>query len=206
MYSSIKLQAHVPNWIPAFAGTTKRTGAMSKFKNIAISGDIGTGKSTLARLLSEKLNWKYVSAGNYFRDWYKSKGMDVSKVYGIPEEEDRKMEADFKKEMAEKEGVVFESRLAGWLAQDYPETLKVLCTVEDSEAYKRVAKRDSVSEEEAEKLSKQRARDLVDKFNNLYGVSDFLDPKYFDLVIDTTNLKPEEVLEKVLSKLGNEVS
>ena len=173
-----------------------------KYKNIAISGDIGTGKSTLARLLSEKLGWEYVSAGNYFRDWYKKQGMDVSKVYGIPEEKDRKMEADFKKEMSEKSHVVFESRLAGWLAQDYPETLKVLCVVGSEEAYRRVAKRDSVSVEEAEKLSKQRAKDLVDKFNKLYGVSDFLDPKYFDLVIDTTNLNPNQVLEKVLERLG----
>lgn len=171
------------------------------YKNIAISGDIGTGKSTLARLLSEKLNWEYVSAGNYFRDWYKKQGMDVSKVYGIPEEEDRKMEADFKREMAEKSDVVFESRLAGWLAQDYKQTLKVLCTVDETEAYKRVAKRDQVSEPEAKALSIKRAKDLVDKFNSLYGVSDFLDPKYFDLVIDTTNLNPQQVLEAVLDKL-----
>lgn len=170
------------------------------FKNIAISGDIGTGKSTLARLLSEKLGWEYISAGNYFRDWYKSQGMDVSKVYGIPEEEDRKMEADFKKEMAEKSNTIFESRLAGWLAKDYPQTLKVLCVVKESEAYERVAKRDSVSIEEAQRLSKQRAQDLVDKFNKLYGVTDFLDPKYFDLMIDTTNLTPDQVLEKVLAK------
>lgn len=174
---------------------------MMKFKNIAVSGDIGTGKSTLARLLAEKLNWEYISAGNYFRDWYKSKGMDVSKVYGIPEEEDRKMEADFKKEMQEKSNTIFESRLAGWLAKDYPETLKVLCVVDESEAYRRVAKRDSVSTEEAERLSKQRAKDLVEKFNKLYGVSDFLDPKYFDLVIDTTNLSPIQVLEMVVKKL-----
>ena len=176
---------------------------MQKYKNIAISGDIGTGKSTLARLLSEKLNWEYVSAGNYFREWYKNQGMDVSKVYGIPEDEDRKMEADFKKEMALKSGTIFESRLAGWLAKDYEETLKVLCTVDDETAYKRVAKRDSVSEVEAKALSKKRAKDLVDKFNNLYGVSDFLDAKYFDLVIDTTNLNPNQVLEKVLEKLEN---
>ena len=174
----------------------------SKYKNIAISGDIGTGKSTLARLLSEKLNWEYISAGNYFRDWYKTQGMDVSKVYGIPEEEDRKMEADFKKEMASKPNTIFESRLAGWLAKDYEETLKVLCVVDSETAYKRVAKRDSVSEKEAEKLSRQRAEDLVDKFNKLYGVSDFLDRKYFDLVIDTTSLSPEKVLQKVLQELG----
>lgn len=174
---------------------------MMKFKNVAISGDIGTGKSTLARLLSEKLNWEYISAGNYFRDWYKSKGMDVSKVYGIPEEEDRKMEADFKKEMVEKSDTIFESRLAGWLAKDYAETLKVLCIVEEKEAFKRVAKRDSVPVEEAQRLSKQRAQDLVDKFNKLYGVSDYLDPKYFDLVINTTSLNPDQVLEKVLEKL-----
>ncbi len=175
---------------------------MIKYKNIAISGDIGTGKSTLAKLLSEKLNWKYVSAGNYFREWYKNQGMDVSKVYGIPEEEDRKMEADFQKDMAEKTDIVFESRLAGWLAKDYAKTLKVLCTVEPEEAYRRVAGRDSVSEVEAKALSQKRAKDLVDKFNNLYAVSDFLDEKYFDLVIDTTNLSPEKVLEKVLDKLN----
>ncbi len=173
-----------------------------KYKNIAISGDIGTGKSTLARLLSEKLDWEYISAGNYFRDWYKSQGMDVSKVYGIPEDEDRKMEADFKKDMAEKEGVVFESRLAGWLAKDYTQTLKVLCVVDPEEAYKRVAGRDSVSKIEAKALSQKRAKDLVDKFNNLYAVSDFLDEKYFDIVIDTTNLSPDKVLEKVLDKLN----
>lgn len=171
------------------------------YKNIAISGDIGTGKSTLARLLAQKLNWDYISAGNYFREWYASQGMDVSKVYGIPEEEDRKMEADFKKEMQEKTNTIFESRLAGWLAKDYPETLKVLCVVDESEAYRRVAKRDSISLEEAQRLSKQRAQDLVDKFNKLYGVSDYLDPKYFDLVIDTTNLNPDQVLEKVLEKI-----
>ena len=174
-----------------------------KYKNIAISGDIGTGKSKLARLLSEKLNWKYISAGNYFRDWYKSQGMDVSKVYGIPEEEDRKMEADFQKDMLEKSNTVFESRLAGWLARDYPQTLKVLCIVSPEEAFKRVAKRDSVSEIEAKTLSEKRAKDLVDKFNKLYSVSDFLDPKYFDLIIDTTNLNPEQVLEKVLQKLSS---
>lgn len=174
-----------------------------KFKNIAISGDIGTGKSTLARLLSEKLGWEYISAGNYFRDWYKSQSMDVSKVYGIPEEEDRKMEADFKKEMQEKSDTIFESRLAGWLAKDYPQTLKVLCVVDEGQAFKRVAKRDSISLEEAQRLSKQRAQDLVDKFNKLYGVSDYLDPKYFDLVIDTTNLSPDQVLDKVLEKLNS---
>ena len=91
--------------------------------------------------------------------------MDVSKVYGIPEEEDRKMETDFKKEMAYKSNAIFESRLAGWLAQDYKETLKVLCVVDSEKAYKRVAKRDSVSEEEAKTLSKKRAKVLVDKFN-----------------------------------------
>ncbi len=73
--------------------------------------------------------------------------------------------------------------------------------MENEEAYKRVSKRDSVSEEEAKTLSIQRSKDLVDKFNKLYQVSDFLDGKYFDLVIDTTNLKPNEVLEKVLEKL-----
>jgi cytidylate kinase len=54
---------------------------------------------------------------------------------------------------------------------------------------------------EAKKNAKLRAEALTRKFKKLYGVKNHLDPKYFDLVIDTTNKTPEQVLEIVLAKL-----
>ena len=43
-----------------------------------------------------------------------------------------------------------------------------------------------------------------EKFENLYGVKNFLDPEYFNLVVDTTNMDPLETLEFVLDALPPE--
>lgn len=40
---------------------------MIKYKRISISGLAGSGKSTVGKLLSEKLNYEFVSVGNYSR-------------------------------------------------------------------------------------------------------------------------------------------
>ena len=44
---------------------------------ITIGGLAGTGTSTTAELLSEKLGIDYISAGSVFRDMAREKGMSV---------------------------------------------------------------------------------------------------------------------------------
>lgn len=172
------------------------------FKNVAISGDIGTGKSTLVRRLAEKLGWKYLHTGEFFRKWHKEHNVPLEASEKIPEELDKEIDMGYQEKMRTEENTIFESHLAGWLAHDVPGVFKVLCTTQYEVAMERAAKRDGVSIEEAKVKAKERADSLKEKFRRLYGVEDRFDPKYFDLIIDTTNVTPDQVLEMVLEKLG----
>jgi cytidylate kinase len=103
--------------------------------------------------------------------------------------------------MREEENIVFESHLGGWLAQDISTTFKVLCTAEWDTMIERASKRDGKSFLEEERFAKKRGETLATKFEKLYKVKDTFDPNFFDLVVDTTTLSPEQVLHLVLSEL-----
>lgn len=173
-----------------------------KYKNIAVSGPIGSGKSTLARNLANKLDFKYISTGEFFRNWHKENNIPLKESEKIPEELDRIIDDDYRKLMREKDGAVFESHLAGWLARDINTTFKVLCTAAFRTRMERTAKREGVSIEEAIEETNARAASHQIKFKNLYDVDNRFDPKYFDFVVDTTYQTPEQVLQLVLKKIS----
>lgn len=172
-----------------------------KINNIAVSGPIGSGKTTLAKNLAKKLGWKYISTGEFFRNWHKENNIPLAQSEKIPEELDRMIDRDYQNLMLEKQNCVFESHLAGWLAKDIPTTFKVLCTAAFRTRMERTAKRESVSIDDAIKETNARAESHRVKFKKLYGVEDRFDPRYFNLVVDTTYQSPEKVLELVLKKL-----
>lgn len=174
---------------------------IKKFKSIAISGPIGSGKSTLARKLADKLGWPLESSGTFFRKWHSEHNVPLAQSSKIPEELDKKIDFGYQKQMKERKGVIFESHLAGWLAKDMPGVLKVLCIGEEGVRMERASRRDGLSVEEASKEAQERSTSHQEKFKRLYEIDDRFDPKYFDLVVDTSKLDPEETLEKVLEKL-----
>ncbi len=174
---------------------------MIGYKNISISGDIGTGKTTLANNLAKKLKWNYINAGEFFRKWHKDNGVSLEETKQIPEEIDRKVEKDFQDQMQTKTNTIFESRLAGWLAKDMPDAFKILCVADFDTAMKRMAGREKISVDEAREKGAERSKALAEKFDILYGAKDYLDPKYYNLVVDTTSRSPDETLEYVLEHL-----
>jgi cytidylate kinase len=155
----------------------------------------------LAEGLAQALGWKHVSSGEFVRQWYKEHNIPLEEADKIPEEVDRNLDMGLKKMMGEKIGIVFESHLGGFLAKDLPKTFKVLCRADDKVRMERAAKRDGVSIEEAKKVSEKRSTTLYDKFNRLYGVENVFDPKYFNLIVDTTKMSKEDVLQEVINKL-----
>jgi cytidylate kinase len=120
-----------------------------KYKNIAISGLTGSGKSTLARKLAEKLGWKVMSTGNWIRKWHEDTGVPFLSPDKIPEDVDKKIDYGYQDLMKQEEGMVFESRLAGWLSKDFPETFKVLVKCEEKVAAQRISGRDGLDGEQA---------------------------------------------------------
>lgn len=168
------------------------------YQNIALSGDVGTGTTTLGRNLASSLGWKHINAGDYFRAWHRERGIPLENVQEIPPHIDRELDMRFQTDMQRIAQTVFESHLAGWLARELSHTFKVLCVAEPEIAMARIASREGWGLEEATHFSEIRSERLNQKFEQLYGVSYPYDPSYFDIVIDTTHLSVGQVLDTVL--------
>lgn len=168
------------------------------FINIALSGDVGTGSTTLGRNLAATLGWEHTNAGAYFRAWHAEHNIPLEDVQDIPESVDRELDMRFKADMALVAERVFESHLAGWLAKDLPQTFKILCVAEKDIAMQRIAARESLDLAKATKQSVLRSGRLSEKFGRLYGVFEPYDPTFFDLTIDTTHLSAGAVLDLTL--------
>ncbi len=176
-----------------------------RYRNITVSGKIATGTTTLAKNLQQILGWKYVNTGALQRQWDREHGVDEN-AHGAnlrPDDHEREMEALVRKTLLDGEHIIYEAWLAGFVARDTAGVLKVLATCSD-EAVRidRVLNRDKISVEQAKIFIKTREEENFVKWKKLYGDYDFLDPKLYDLVIDTYSSGPMETLGKVLDTLG----
>ncbi len=166
---------------------------------IAVSGDLGSGKSTVCKLLLAKLpGFRLYSMGEAWRKLAEERGMTIlelnqySETHPLDEEMDRRMA-----EIGQgPEPIIFDSRLAWHFV---PHSLKVHLTVDPEVAAERIFndRRRGDAEEYAsigEALQKIRDRKESEKARYLqkYGI-DNTDLGNYDLVVDTSAQSPEEI-------------
>jgi cytidylate kinase len=164
---------------------------------IAIAGPHGTGKSTYARALAEALGLRYVSAGGIFRELAKKNHLSLE-AFGQRAANDPtidRMIDDRTKEVAREGRVVIEAQLAAWMARELAD-LKMLLTAPDSVRFKRIAERDGITIEEAQRQTE--ARELIQKrrYMRYYDI-DVSDLSIYDLKIDTS-LHPIEKTKEIV--------
>lgn len=169
-----------------------------KLKNIVISGEIGTGTSTLAKGLTDKLGWEMISIGDFFRQYVKDHNIPLWDKLKVPEEWDYKMDSAFHKKLETEEHLVVDGHYQGYLSRDLDTVYRILLICDPQIAQKRILKRSHTHEETPETISKRR-QGLRDSFKSLYGDADYFDPKLFHLVLDTGVIGQEETLEKAYS-------
>ncbi len=165
---------------------------------IAISGQHGSGKTTYAKAVARELGLRYVSAGDFFREIAKERGMSLEELNKLAErsdELDRMIDERTKKE-AKKGGVVLDGLLAAWMAGDLAD-VKIYVKASDEERYRRLAKRDGLSFEEAKRQTKIREESERRRFKEYYGI-DIDDLSIYDLVIDSTRLSKEACVKIIL--------
>ncbi len=176
---------------------------MFKYKNITISGSVATGKNTLLNNLKpflEPYGWYFTSSGQILRDYLKEY---VNPKAGLASKEIHHQIDQRTINLLNKGKLVIESWLAGFMARDRQDTLRVLLIC-SNQALKidRVVNRDKVSVEVAKKIIKEREEDNFKTWKKIYGDYNFFDEKYYHLVIDTYSSGPLETVGKVLDKLG----
>lgn len=173
-----------------------------KYKNIAISGKIiASGSTTLAWLLAKKLGWRFHTAGEIFRQYCQEKGWPIERYKDIPDEIDKELDKKAREMLEKEEHVIYEGWLAGWIARDLPHVFRVLCTASLKVRVERFAKRERIPLVEARKKVVFRDKTTVEKHKRLYQIKDQFDKRYFNLVLKTDKMTPEEEVKAVLEKL-----
>ena len=172
--------------------------------DITITGDLGSGKSTVAKALCKMLNFKYFSTGVIQRQIGKENGMNTLELNYFSENNldiDKYIDDFVIKLNDEDESFAIDSRMAWHFIRN---SFKIYLTVNPIVAAKRVmadCHRDSeqVMEDVYEKslnlLERRAAEDK--RFKAIYGV-DCGDLNNYDLVIDTTNVSVEEISKKIV--------
>lgn len=184
------------------------------YSSIAISGPPGAGRSTLLKNIKpivEAMGWETFSGGDWSRQYAIEQGKhaaeDVTHHFAtdVSEDIDHQIDLALRDKLSNVEShVAVESWIAGWNMKGLPHVLKVLLMCDDALRIDRVVNRDNLSVDEAKKHLKDREEANLNKWSKMYQVevTDFWDPKYYDLIINTYSNGPHETLNLVLLALG----
>ncbi len=176
---------------------------MKTYPKISLTGDLGSGKSHLSRLLAETLGFRIVSTGFIQREIATKYGMSTLELNEYTQthpEIDEEIDQRVTELQEAKESLIFDSRLAWHFA---PKSFKVYLTVDVEEAARRIFFDQRTSENyqniaEARNQIMARRKSEVERFKRFYDV-DYSDFSNYDVVVDTTRAKPEDVCDKILA-------
>ena len=180
---------------------------------LCICGMAGSGKSTLAKKLAEKYGLKYCSGGDalkalaieedykpFERGWWESKeGMRFLEKRGKDPKFDEAVDRKFL-ELAQQGNVILDSWTMPWLLK---KGFKVWLEASPEKRAKRIAKRDEIGVREALKALRNKEERTKAIYKKLYGFSLGEDFKPFHLILDTDNLKAEEVFQVLCVVIDN---
>jgi len=165
---------------------------------ITVSGPAGVGKSTLAEGLADALGYDHVSGGDIFRELADERGVSLVEFNRLAEE-DEQIDLDLDRRLRqiaeEREDLVVESRLAGWMAGDHAD-LKLWLDAPLSVRAARIADREDKSVDEAREETKARAGSEAMRYEEYYGI-DIDDLAIYDLTVNTARWSIDGVLDLV---------
>ena len=179
---------------------------MEKKHIISLSGELASGKGAVSEILMKKLGYTIYRNGDYFRSLGKQMGMDVTSFNIYVEshpEIDRQIEYSAAEYAKTHDNFIIDARL-GWYA--VPESFKVYLKVDINEAAKRAFydKKRKASESfatiEEQKADMEKRYQLEnERYYSLYNVRKE-DESNYDIVIDTTDMEPEEVADIIVKE------
>ncbi len=171
---------------------------------ITISGKAGSGKSTVARLLSKKLKLKHYSIGDLMRAMAKDKSVTLLKLNRLAEKDksiDFELDNKLKELGRNKDNFVVDGRLTAFFIPHAD--VKVFLNANDKIRAQRILndkrhQEKNKSLRETLKNIKEREESEKKRYKKYYGL-DYRDKKLYNYVIDTTNMTPNEVVNKIVN-------
>ncbi len=176
---------------------------------IVISGMPACGSSTAAKLLAKKLKLKHFSLGDYTKK-------DAAKVIKKEKETERAADnwkrSDYntrktqekydnvQKAVAKKGDVVIDSKLGIHILGNLAD-VKVWVKAPFPVRAGRVAERDGIGAANAKTILKEKETAERKNWEKIYGFDYFSQEKEADIVIDTSDKNPEEIVKIIIKKV-----
>lgn len=173
------------------------------FMRITISGKAGSGKSTVAKLLSGKLSLNHYSIGDLMRAMAEEKGIALLELNKIAEK-DKSIDFELDNRLKElgraKDNFVVDGRLTAFFIPNAE--ARVFLDADDKVRAQRILndkRQHEKSKSLAEAMGKIKKREESEKkrYRKYYGVN-YLDKKLYNYIIDTTKMAPNRVVEKIM--------
>jgi radical S-adenosyl methionine domain-containing protein 2 len=176
---------------------------MNIHKLIILSGNAGSGKTTIGRHLARLLGHEFVSMGNFSRDHARNHhDMDINQFQEYCKahpELDRKLDAWFVDDILARyqigQGLVVDHRLGGHF---FPWATSFFLHVSDSVAACRVASR----KDETGETIEARNQKMRSRLQAAYSF-DFTDPAKYRMIVNTDTLGELDVVKKILGFLAS---
>jgi len=171
-------------------------------KKISLAGDLGSGKSTVAKLLIAELGAEYYSTGAIVRDIAARRGMSVVELNEYMEthpEIDTEIDDGLVALGEVDKLLVIDSRMAWHFTKG---TFRVYLSADPETSALRIMNANRQGEHAStleETIAETKARRASEKkrYMTQYGV-DIMDLSNYDLVVDTTVATPSEVASYIL--------
>ena len=170
---------------------------------ITISGKAGSGKSTIAKTLAKKLKLKHYSVGDLMRSMAKERNTSLLEL-GKKAEKDEKIDEELDKkqiELGKKEkNFVIDGRLTAFFIPNVD--LKVFLDCDNKIRAERILKEQRKDEKSKNlrqliKKIKEREESERKRYKKYYNV-DYYNVRLYDLVIDTSFMSVEEVIDSIM--------
>ena len=167
---------------------------------ITIGGLAGTGTTTAAQLLSEKMGIDYISAGYVFREMAREHNMSVLEFSAFAEGNDD-IDKEIDKRQAElaksADNLIVEGRLSAYFVEA---DLKLWLVTPFDVRSGRIAERESKSVELASEEIIAREKSEALRYMDIHNI-DISNMDIYDLIINTGTFVPEKVSEIILTTL-----
>ncbi|MFH1308152.1 MAG: (d)CMP kinase [archaeon] len=173
---------------------------------ITITGKHGAGKTSVAKILAEKLNLKFYYTGQMMRDLAKERKKSLLELSEIAKKDisiDKEIDEKVIKIGEKEDNFIFDSKIGFYFI---PDSIKIFLDVDSNIAaqriffHKRHDEKENINLEETGKNIKKRL-ELEGRWKNIYNI-DYHDKKNYDIIINTSNLTIQEVVGKILKELG----
>ncbi len=163
---------------------------------ITVSGPPGAGKSTAAAGLADAFDLEHVSGGDIFRDLAAERDMTPLEFNRAAEEDesiDLALDERLRDTAVEREDVVLESRLAGWLSGDAAD-FRIWLDAPAEVRARRIAEREDRPVEETRVEERKRQESEARRYREYYDI-DIDDLSIYDLTLNTARWSQTNMVE-----------